>query len=407
MSNCIICFSDFEDGKKYKCTDLQCTEHLCLECIKRYIEISEQENTLPTCPREKCTGVFDERAIPKELKDQFQRLLYKHYTLVKKGEISEFNKAKALREILKEEKMKFLSDTMPEAVKIVAQVAFASRLKKIKKIQEGRDSGRVSRTCINLVCNGFLDENFKCAKCKTTFCKECEEEKSEDHTCDKDTVESVKAVNNMVSCPSCKTKIEKAEGCMAITCAVCKTNFWYNTGEKGEAGNHGKYVPVILKNSVSLSTEYRDKIPPEYLSYIQDLERQVVNSRDSALRQSIDGMVLRGNASLPKFSDTYSDMVREEAAVSLATKKLVAAEKVLQKCEPGYEEKITTIFSDGRKISAARVISSDPKFVFLDAPTVFDNMVEAMSKMKISANDVRKAIEHNSGIHRGFHWSYD
>ena len=137
MSYCIICFSDFEDGKKYKCTDLQCTEHLCLECVKRYIEISEQENTLPTCPREKCTGVFDERAIPKELKDQFQRLLYKHYTLVKKGEISEFNKAKALREILKEEKMKFLLDTMPEAVKIVAQVAFASRLKKIKKIQEG------------------------------------------------------------------------------------------------------------------------------------------------------------------------------------------------------------------------------------------------------------------------------
>ena len=91
----------------------------------------------------------------------------------------------------------------------------------------------------------------------------------------------------------------------------------------------------------------------------------------------------------------------------IPAKKLAAAEKVLQKCEPGYEEQIKTIFSDRRKISAARVISLGNNVIFVDAPTVFDSVIEAMRKMSISSNDIRKAVEHNNGIHRGFYWSYE
>ena len=407
MSNCMICFSDFEQEKKYKCCSPECMEYLCEYCIKRYIEISNEENNLPTCPREKCTGVFEESSLPEGVVELFRNLLYKHYSLVKKGEISEIQKARVLRDILKEEKMKFLVDTMPSAVKKVAMITFSSKINRIKKIQTKREKDRVSRTCINLVCNGFLNENFQCTKCKSTFCTECEDEKTEDHKCDANVVESVKMVNGMICCPSCKTKIEKAEGCMAITCAVCKTDFWYNTGEKGERGNHGQYTQVFLRKSVLLSQEYRDRIPPEYLTYVQDLERELINSKDSSHQKALENMLLRGEVNLTKFSKYYSDMVREDAKVSLVAKKLAAAEKVLQKCEPGYEEQIKTIFSDRRKISAARVISLGNNVIFVDAPTVFDSVIEAMSKMSISSNDIRKAMEHNNGIHRGFYWSYE
>ena len=407
MSNCIICFSDFERGKKYKCCNPECTEYICIDCLKRYLEIAHQENSLPTCPREKCTGVFDEQTIPKELVDMFHELLWNHFLLVKKGDISEARKSDVLRDILKEEKMKFMVESMPEAVKIVANIAFMGRLRKIRKVQSGRYKDRISRTCINLVCNGFLDETFKCSKCNIVFCKECEAEKTEEHVCNKDNVESVKTVNAMVSCPSCKTKIEKAEGCMAITCAVCHTNFWYNTGEKGDHGNHGQFIDVRLKETLKVSVEYKDRIPGEYIAYIRELEMLLVNSQEKKWKDQFDGMLLRGLVNHHKFSGLYSDIVRSEIRDVMVAKKLAMLEKILLKSEPGYEDQIKQLFHEERKVAVACVIASDKSCIIIDEnPTIFDNMIAAMNKMKISSIDVRKAMEHNSGVYNGFHWSF-
>ena len=407
MSNCMICFSDFEQNKKYKCCNPECTEYLCFDCLKRYIEIAKDENSLPTCPREKCIGVFDEKTLPKEFIEMFHELLWNHFLLVKKGDISEARKTIVLRDILKEEKMKFMVESMPAAVKLVAKLAFMGRLRKIRKIQEGRNKDRISRTCINLVCNGFLDETFTCTKCKVLFCKECEDEKTEDHICNVDSVASVKCVNEMVSCPSCKTKIEHASGCMAMTCAVCNTNFWYTTGEKGDHGNHGQNVGVRLKENIKVSLEYKDKIPHEYIAIIRDLESVLVNSRSTKWKEQFETMLLRGLINHHKFSGLYSEIVRTDIVEISTTKKLVFLEKILVKCELGYKEQIKTLFQDKNKISVVRVISSDKKNRILDDdPTLFENMVSAMAEMKVSSIDVRKAIEHNSGVFNGFHWSF-
>jgi hypothetical protein len=406
MSNCIICLTDFEVGKKYKCCNPECTEYICFECLKRYIEIASQENSLPTCPREKCTGVFDEKTLPKEFADTFRQLLHRHFNLVKKGEISEFKKAVFLREKLKNEKTQFMIDSMPAAVKKVAQIAFAGRLKKIKKVQEGREKDRVSRTCLNLVCNGFLDETFACTTCKVSFCKECETEKSDDHTCDPNAVESVKFVNGMVSCPSCKTKIEKGEGCMAITCAVCHTNFWYTTGKKGDSGNHGQYVDVRIKNFELLSSAFKDRIPPVYVGYITDLEQTLIKVRTAKTKEAFEKLLFNDTDNLERFSKKYSEMVRDEISLIAIAKKLAFLEKILQKCEFGYEEKIKALFNEQGKIAVACVISSDDKHLVVNDPVIFENMIDAMDNMKVSSIDVRKAIEHNGGVYRGFHWSY-
>ena len=404
--NCLICLSDFDDGKKFTCCDTRCTEYICFDCLKRYIEISDQENSLPTCPREKCEGVYDEETIDKSLVGQFRNLLIKHYRLVKKSDVDDLKKRREIVKIIKDEKMKFLIDSMPFAIKKVAQIAFMVRLSKIKKVQYGRDSGRVLRTCITLVCNGFLNENFKCSKCSTVFCKECEEEKQDDHVCNESTVQSVKAVNKMVCCPSCKTKIEKAEGCMAITCAVCKTNFWYNTGEKGASGNHGKYNDVVLRKSISLTEEYREFIPPDYIDAICEMEHYVTDERQNT-SSVIDKMLIRPDEISPsKFSKLYSEMVRENIKFSITSKKLILIEKILKKREPGYENEIIEMFGYMRRISASRVITNDSTFLFLDSPEFFANLSIGAKKLKVDAMDVKRQMELGDGIHNGFFWSY-
>lgn len=405
MSNCMICFCDFEDGKKYKCCDPRCMEHVCLDCLKRYMDISEQENNLPKCPREKCEGVFDEQTIDSSLVTQYRQLLMQHFRTVKTSEIESHGKARAVISLLKEEKMKFAVDSMPKAVQRVANVLFVTRLRKVRKVQADRDINRISRTCINLVCNGFLDETFSCTKCKTSFCKECEEEKEDGHECNKEILESVKFVNNMVCCPNCKTKIEKGEGCMAITCAVCKTNFWYNTGEAGEAGNHGKYVDVNLRESVSLVKEYREYILPEHAPHISELEHIVRDSEFDKLQVSFEKMILENTQFLAKFSETYSKIIRKKVEVEMASNKLKTLEKILRKHEPGYEKQISDIL-EIKKISVGHILSTSGNVVFVDNVSVFDTLAECISKMCVSRTEIRKAVEKGDGIIKGFVYEY-
>jgi hypothetical protein len=408
MSNCIICLVDFEKNKKFKCCNPECAEAICLECVQRYIEISSQENSIPTCPRDQCPGIFDEKTLPESLVPMFQTLLYNHLFLTKKGEISDFKKSQAIVEILREEKKKFIVESMPVAIKFVAGLVFGARLRKVTTIQKGRTNNRVSRTCINLVCNGFLDDNFKCAKCGVVFCKDCEEQKSDDHVCKSENVESLTLLNSMTKCPGCKTHIEKSDGCMAMTCAVCKTNFWYNTGEKGAHGNHGQYKHVIIKDS-KLTIQYKDKIPAEYIKYISDLERFVVTTDIVKNNDALDRLILRESKNLELISSTYSKMVRDEISYRIFAKKLATIEKILKFSDPDYEEQLKKVFAEDRKIIVSKIIINDGKTIIIeDTPSnVFDNIVEAINKMKVSSIEIRKAIETNHGIYNSFHWSYD
>lgn len=411
MSNCMICFGDFT-GKRYKCCDPRCMEYLCEDCIKRYIQIADEENRLPTCPRESCKGVFDEHCIDKELVPLFRRLLYRHYKLSKTTEIKEAHRQKAIQNILKEEKMKFFLENMPKCVMRVSKIINSSKLQRVKKSQTVREKGRVSRTCINLVCNGFLSEDFKCLKCDTSFCKHCEEVLENGHQCNKDDMESLKAINSLVSCPSCGVKIEKGEGCMAMTCAVCNQNFWYNTGEKGEHGNHGAFVKVRVNLSRRLTLEYREYIPDNCLAEIRGIEVEMETKDDS--EQGLANILIRNEgeevkeSDLATFSQKYSKMIRSSILQNIATKKLQALEKILQKRDLGYEKEIETVLNLNRPVVRAQIFGKDKKnnVVFIEELEEYESLISATKQLKLEENDIKKAIEIGNGICGDYYWYY-
>ena len=80
-------------------------------------------------------------------------------------------------------------------------------------------------------CEGFLNAQWTCGLCELKVCKSCLEPTAADHTCNPDTVESVKAIKKEAKpCPKCKAQISKIDGCDQMWCTQCHTAFSWNTG---------------------------------------------------------------------------------------------------------------------------------------------------------------------------------
>ena len=409
--SCSICLFESVEKERCRCCEPHCMGYICSECLETYLDVCEKENILVECPTENCDGVFDEECLGDRhsYKITFRRLLYNHYKIVKKTDISNTHKQRAIINLMKEEKRKFLVESMPRAVSDVAKICFRAKINKVKTIQEGRDKKMFSRTCINLVCNGFLDLEFKCCKCSSVFCKSCEEKIIDDsHVCNEDMVESVKAVNNMVSCPCCKTKIEHADGCLAITCAVCKTNFWYSTGLEGDHGNHGKYVSVKVKMMDFISREYASVLTSSQRPLIIELERvlKISNGEDklyAILFRNSEGAILPNF--LKSFSEAYSYMVRTSMKIRHTIKKLTAIESLLKKKEEGYENNINVILF-GEKVTRCTIVANTLSYIILGDEVVYENIYTAATDMGIIANEIRRCIETGNNIYENYFWKY-
>jgi hypothetical protein len=96
-------------------------------------------------------------------------------------------------------------------------------------------SASLSIKCPIGECRGFVSSiTMQCGVCDGKLCKECHEQISEgeEHTCNPDTVETVKLLKkDTKNCPSCKTSIHKIEGCDQMYCTQCHTAFSWRTGD--------------------------------------------------------------------------------------------------------------------------------------------------------------------------------
>lgn len=91
---------------------------------------------------------------------------------------------------------------------------------------------RFIRKCPNEDCKGFLDMEWYCGICEIKYCKDCNEIQTPTHTCDPQTVETIKLLNeDSKSCPTCGIVIQKSSGCAQMWCTQCHTAFNWNTGE--------------------------------------------------------------------------------------------------------------------------------------------------------------------------------
>ena len=79
-------------------------------------------------------------------------------------------------------------------------------------------------------CQGYLNLEFHCDLCESSFCQQCYKKKSFEHTCHPDDILTTNLLKTDTKpCPGCKTPIFKIEGCSQMFCTNCKTTFDWQT----------------------------------------------------------------------------------------------------------------------------------------------------------------------------------
>ena len=182
---------------------------------------------------------------------------------------------KALVARLQKERQKFINDTYPAAIALIANISFKAKSKKIEKQKEKvikEQTKHLHRTCMNLTCNGLLDDKLVCLTCQTAFCTSCEKRLEKEHHCKQDDRDAVNLVNNMVKCPGCKIPVFKNTGCDNITCAYCNANFKYSTGETGGSGSSNRKLIVDLEQKQKLSLSYGKTMDKKHLDMLLTAE---------------------------------------------------------------------------------------------------------------------------------------
>lgn len=410
--SCSICYCPIE-GAKVKCTDPRCLGEACTECVGRFIDVVHTTGTGQplSCARDGCTGEYDQVSIaclPLETLKKYREALMQHFFNANKSEIENREKHKILIDKMKAERMAFYTQNMPKAVLKVATLAFAERLRKAKKAEAAQKASEFGRLCINLFCGGFLNKDLTCCKCNVTFCNLCEEEKNDGHTCKDETKESVALLKKMRACPQCGTRIEKGEGCMAMTCAVCNTNFWYSTGEKGNAGNHGQSIPVIISAFRQLSVEYHSAIPPFLSSKLKEIEARFAEPIASDATLLSTATRARLTERLTDFSSLYSKTLRAKMEKMMLGKKLSQIEKILTEKPHGYLNTLTeALLPKGeRKVVMFKTEERDG-VVYADEFGVAPNVNAVAKQLGVELFQVVNSLEMNSGKLGEFYLQYE
>lgn len=148
-----------------------------------------------------------------------------------------------------------------------------------------------SRPCPKNECRGFFDNKWKCGLCNTRVCKDCHEalpEEDEKHTCNPDTVKSVKAMERETkSCPKCNILTYKISGCSQIWCTQCHTTWDWESGEIEKGRIHNPHYWEFMRQQGKEDEEVKRQFgaegnpqpPPDNACFtFATLERYLGNS---------------------------------------------------------------------------------------------------------------------------------
>ena len=275
--DCIVCLSEIE-GKKYHCSNKSCKDKYCEECLILLIQYCSEEKMIPVCPSTNCKNTLllcDLSSLPKDIICLYEQCCLDFFLKDQGDYVQKQIQEKKIIQQLREERQRFITQTYPEAISLIAQISFKSKLRQLEKYKKELIEKQLNlskRHCMNSVCKGYLDDNLKCMLCQTQFCNQCEKRKQDNHQCKREDLDSVNIVNNMIRCPGCYLPVFKNEGCNSITCSNCKTNFEYTTGHLGGHGSNNAKLNIDLNQRHKLSYSYKDHISEQLMPLLLDIE---------------------------------------------------------------------------------------------------------------------------------------
>lgn len=250
-NECPICIETFTLATRKEVICPYCNYKTCIKCMKQHI-LNQQSPNCMNCHIEFNREFIDlnmtKNFRTKELKQHRENILLEREKSLLPATIVYAEQEKEKRRMEKdcrdmEEKIQLLEkeiDTIRTNMRDRRTAYYIA-------VNNGRMGEMVASTsqsrrafvkaCVVSGCRGFLSTQYKCGICDTWVCPDCHEVKScqkdEQHTCNPETVESVKLiVKETKPCPKCGVVIYKSEGCHQMWCTECHTTFDWATGRE-------------------------------------------------------------------------------------------------------------------------------------------------------------------------------
>lgn len=242
MSNCSICTEKFNKLTRKVIICPYCSGESCQSCVREYLMgLSSDKPKCMHCSKE-WTLEFICDVTPKV----FHNKEYREHRvkIYMESEESLLPATQELVEQVREErkrheridKLKKMEKELADALKVVKRKIrdLRSENSMILENQESKAPLRIMCPCPKSLCRGFVrGENKKCGVCETSVCGKCHNIKTEDHVCNENDIESVKAIKkDSKPCPKCKVPIFKISGCSQMFCTVCHVKFDWRTGKE-------------------------------------------------------------------------------------------------------------------------------------------------------------------------------
>jgi hypothetical protein len=257
MTDCDVCIEPFgkiSSKKRAKCP--YCDIKVCVKCTQKYLIESYEDPHCMGC----------RKSWSREVMDSFCQLtwLEKEFKLHRQTILIDRERSRLPAAQIVVERQKEAEARRPFAEKLLAAWTEAQRVADLalqkyhgelsrisylsrgeEPVFDGADAKKKAEEerkvfimpCPATGCRGFLSTAYKCGVCDIYACPDCHELKGVvkdcDHTCNPDTVASVKAMKKECrNCPECGTNIFKVVGCDQMFCTQCHTPFDWKTGKK-------------------------------------------------------------------------------------------------------------------------------------------------------------------------------
>jgi hypothetical protein len=239
MSNCQICCEEYNKTTHKVVQCMYCDYESCMTCCQSYI-LGE---TTPKCMNSNCGREWTRKFISNTFRGVFVTGAFK-----KHKEDVLFDKERALLPATQPyaEAVSKKHTLQKELLEIRAELKKLNKRKELihtdlytlsrnEVLEDKKERKQFIKPCPVNDCRGFLSSQYKCGLCETWACPHCSvvigKDKTTDHTCDPNDVESVKLMKtDTKSCPKCAVPIFKIDGCDQIWCTQCHIAFSFKTG---------------------------------------------------------------------------------------------------------------------------------------------------------------------------------
>lgn len=312
-NECVICLDNTENN----IVCFNCNSNVCLDCMDTYVSTCGI-NQLPVCPSY-CKEQYLIESMNKKYLDKYVEYLC-NYLTKNPNFINKIERGKRIESIIKKirkEKANRLNK-FPAGIRTVIDICFRAKAEKVMRTNKQQildilEENKIK--CFSGVCNnGMLndkDGDLECDSCYSIFCNKCEKPKFQNHECSKDDIESIKYINERLSCPNCKAPVEKISGCSSLTCSLCKTKF-QETGVIGGHGGHEDEIKMRKDSSYKLYNELEGKYSEEIFEIIKDFESYIppLVNEESLMIYFTDNHEIKPDTNKIELYNTYSNVMR-------------------------------------------------------------------------------------------------